>query len=102
MGKSYKKMPYCGDEGTKSNKKVANRTVRRKLKEDTELVLNNKQYKKAYESWNIVDYYSKSTWEEYWNFQLECYRTWTSLGIEGEMPDKKKCYREWYKAYKMK
>lgn len=61
MSRSYKKHPYegCGSD-KKHGKKHANRKVRR-----TEDVPNGKAYKKLYNSYNIVDYIARCSWEEF-------------------------------------
>ncbi|MCQ2801311.1 MAG: hypothetical protein MJ222_01455 [Bacilli bacterium] len=64
MSRSYKKTPYCGDETSKWNKRLANKRVRRILK-NPDMELQNSSYKKAYQSWNIVDYYFIQTFEEF-------------------------------------
>lgn len=57
MSRSYKKNPYVTDKsaGTKSMKRIANRTVRRRLKNDEDMPARL-QHKKMTESWEICDY----------------------------------------------
>lgn len=57
MSRSYKKNPYVTDKsaGTKSMKRIANRTVRRRLKNDEDMPARI-QHKKMTETWDICDY----------------------------------------------
>lgn len=89
MSRSYKKHPYCCCEGTKSNKKVANKAVRRALK-DFDFDLQYKQYKKVYNSWDIVDFCSNWSFDKFFN----CFRH--------NYVSKEEAYIDWYKAYKRK
>ena len=65
MSRSYKKNPYVTDHkrrGTKQSKRIANRRVRRRLRdEDT---LGRIQHKKYTESWDICDYKWRMSREE--------------------------------------
>lgn len=61
MSRSYKKTPIVKDNiGGKTGKRFANKKVRR-LKNE---LFKRKEYKKAYESWDINDYISYYTLEE--------------------------------------
>ena len=57
MSRSYKKNPYVTDKsaGTKSMKRIANRTVRRRVKNDEDMPARL-PHKKMTESWDICDY----------------------------------------------
>jgi len=77
MGKSIKKNPIIKDGGDskKEAKKLANHTVRQKLKslDDENTIASGNAYKKVYNSWNITDF--KSRWTEqdaidYYNNQV--------------------------------
>lgn len=61
MSRSYKKHPvYSSQWGNKKfTKKQANRKVRH-----SEDIPNGKQYRKFYESWNIIDHHSYQTKED--------------------------------------
>jgi hypothetical protein len=60
MSRSYKKSPYCTDNGnSKENKKIASRVTRRKLKND--ILPKGTKYKQIYCSYNICDYKFRST-----------------------------------------
>ena len=65
MSRSYKKNPYVTDhsQGTKSMKRIANRRVRRRLKEDEDMPARLK-HKKMTESWDICDYKWRTTREQ--------------------------------------
>ena len=62
MSKSYKHEPTAGGKN-KFCKKQANRRVRRNK---MELETSKGGYKKIYCSWEICDYFSRCTWEEYY------------------------------------
>lgn len=66
MSRSYKKSPYCTDNGnSKQGKRIANRITRRKLKKDIFILpKKGKKYKHLYCSYNICDYKFRSTQEE--------------------------------------
>lgn len=65
MSRSHKKKPFCTDgsvKTTKHKKKIANRKVR-----NTSNIPNGGSYKKVSESWNIHDYITRRTWEQFKN-----------------------------------
>lgn len=88
MSRSYKKIPYCGDQTGKFMKKYANRRIRRNKK----LKLNNKSYKKYTESWSIRDYYFIETFKNWYKDMKFLYPEMTDEEI----------YKKWYRYYKMK
>lgn len=99
MSRSYKKIPWAGDTKGKIKKRDANSKVRMFLK-NLEHEIQNNDYKKVYETWDICDYGWIEDWEEYWNFELRRYAEhpeWYK-----KPPNKKESYREWYKTYRMK
>lgn len=101
MSRSYKKTPYCGDRKGKSKKRIANHKVRNWLKQNPDVLLKRNAYKKVYERWDICDYYTISTWEEYWASTIRIWLKWEQCrGYP--YPNKKEEYRKWYKWYKMK
>jgi hypothetical protein len=105
MSHSYKKVPYCGDHKGKAKKRIANKAVRMWLKENPNVALRNGQYKKLYEKWDICDYYWITTWEEYWKSEWKTYYLFKMLfpnSTTNRKPNKKECYRKWYKYYKRK
>lgn len=59
MSRSYKKTPICKDRN-KYGKRQSSKSVRK-----NGLVGSGGNYKKAYQSYNIHDYYSYSTFEKY-------------------------------------
>ena len=69
MSRSYKKNPYVTDrsQGTKYMKCIANRTVRRRIKDDEDIPARL-PHKKMTESWDICDYKWRMTREDaiYW------------------------------------
>lgn len=60
MSRSYKKNPYCTDNGnSKYGKRIANRVTRKKLKSkkfEDEVLPKGKKYKQLYCSYDICDY----------------------------------------------
>jgi len=99
MSRSYKKTPWAGDTKGKDKKRDANSKVRMFLK-NLEHKIQNNDYKKIYETWDICDYGWIEDWEEYWNFELRRYAEhpeWYK-----KPPNKKEEYKKWYRAYKMK
>lgn len=88
MSRSYKKVPYSGDNKGQYMKYYANRRLRRNKK----LKLNNKSYKKYTNSYDIRDYYF-----------IEDFKSWykSMKNLYPEMNDKE-IYMKWYRYYKMK
>jgi len=68
MSRSYKKNPYVTDHKrgvTKQKKSIANRIVRRRIKDaDDETMPARLQHKKMTESWDICDYKWRMTRSE--------------------------------------
>ena len=65
MSRSYKKNPVATDrsQGTKAMKRIANRIVRRRIKDDEDIPARL-QHKKMTETWNICDYRWRMTRQE--------------------------------------
>ena len=64
MSRSYKKNPVGKDNGDKKSMKViANRAVRRRVKNDEDMPARL-PHKKMTESWDITDYKSRMTRDE--------------------------------------
>lgn len=103
MSRSYKKTPYFSDKKGKIKKRIANKTVRASLKEreNKETSLQGGQFKKLYCSWNISDYNSRCTWEEWWELEWKHYfwQSRTCPNVEWKKPDKKKSYRQWRRCF---
>lgn len=101
MSRSYKHEPTCGGKN-KFCKKQANRRVRRNK---MDLELSKGGYKKVYCSWEICDYFSRCTWEEYWQYELERYyyfRIHCPGSILAKEPIYEESYRDWWRTFKMK
>lgn len=67
MSRSYKKNPYVTDGyggDRKTDKRIANRTVRRRIRMMGEDMPARLPHKKMTESWNICDYRWRMTREE--------------------------------------
>ena len=92
MSRSYKKVGYCKCERScKKGKQFANRRLRRKGINFE--IPDGKAYKKLNESWDICDYKSIETWEQY--------KAWWSRPRWWQEP-REVDYFEYYKSYKMK
>lgn len=101
MSRSFKHNPYAGDK--KSNKDIANRTVRRYLNNLKDLS-NGSSYKKLYEQWNICDYGGVCTYEEYkhyyWFNPEDGRYYWNRLFLNLRRSySEKELYLEWAKSY---
>ena len=73
MSRSYKKNPVVKDANDKAMKRIANRTVRRSLKDEEDMPARL-QHKKMTESRMISDYKSRMTREkaiQWYNEQIE-------------------------------
>lgn len=101
MSRSYKKTPCVGDRKGKIKKRIANHTVRAKLKQDLDFTIHQSNFKKMYEQWNICDFKSILSWEEYWEEEWRVYHYLSAMHPDQEIskPDKRMCYRKWRKAF---
>jgi hypothetical protein len=101
MSRSYKHEPTCGGKN-KFCKNQANRRVRRNK---IDLELSKGGYKKVYCSWEICDYFSRCTWEEYWESKWRSYLWWLDYNPNSRWakePNYEESYRDWWRAYNMK
>lgn len=91
MSRSFKHTPIIKCAGDRSNKKLANRVVRR-----AEGLYQGKTYRKLFQSWNIYDYISRYTKDEALKdmSKLDKYCTYYS-----SCTDEKECINKWEKAY---
>lgn len=87
MSRSYKKHPWEQWGGCKDYKKLFNRRLRRS--EQCKDIPNGKAYKKLNESWNIADYKTNCSFEEFLNWR------W----VEGAFKDENEAYAAWKKEY---
>ena len=100
MSRSYKKHPYVTDhsQGTKSMKRIANRTVRRRLKNDEDMPARL-QHKKMTESWDICDYKWRTTREQAIQWYLyECDNSY----IKKHYPTLESYLNYWEKCHRRK
>lgn len=81
MSRSYKKHNIIKCAGDTSFKKIYNRKLRRTTKLDE--IPNGKAYKRMNESWEIYDFISRCSWEDFksWNWtqdmtQEEAWKEW--------------------------
>lgn len=104
MSRSYKKTAYCGDRKTKSNKRLANRAVRNYFKRNPEIVMNYREFKKIFDSYDICDYYWLAPDFEVWaQAQLDRWYFWYENGLTKKpCPTKKELYNRYMKYYKRK
>ena len=99
MSRSYKKTPWCGDNKGTTKKRQAWKKVRQWQKEHPDILLQGRDYKRIYETYDICGYERIITWEKYWEFCQE----WYLLNPkQHKKPDKKEEYQFWLKHYKNK
>lgn len=101
MSRSYKHEPTCGGKN-KFCKKQANRRVRRNK---MDLESSKGGYRKVYDSWEICDYFDRSTWKEYWESEWRSYLWFLTFCPRSKWckePNYEESYRDWWRAYKMK
>lgn len=94
MSRSYKKSAYASNGSPKNvreHKRLANKKVR-----NSDIPLKGKGYKKAYESWDIHDYFSYCSWED---FKKEWDRGHHFNNKDFNLKD---IYRYWLKWYHTK
>ena len=97
MSRSYKKNPYLTDNSTsKFGKKLANKRVRMKLKNK---LLQNSDYKKLTESYEICDFKFFSTRQDALNWY---YAHQDDEYIKRMYPTEKEVLAQWYRCYKGK
>ena len=103
MSRSYKKNPYVTDhsQGTKYMKRIANRTVRRRIKDDEDMPARL-PHKKMTESWDICDYRWRMTRED----AIEWYETRSTYDSQGwyakQWPTLEAWLKYWDKCYRRK
>ena len=104
MSRSYKKNPcvtdgYGGDR--KQDKRIANRKVRRRLKDDEDMP-TRLQHKKMTESWDICDYKWRMTREQ----AIEWYKYYShysaSAYFKKRYPTLEAWLKYWDKCYRRK
>lgn len=102
MSRSYKKSPVVKDHN-KGAKKIANRRVRAKLKQNPDAIGQNGKYKKAYEQWNIHDWQFMQTEQEaiaqYYSF-LNSEEPWKKEYVEKYTLET--WLQEWKKSFRRK
>ena len=97
MSHSYKKSPVR-KTNTTGMKKAANRSFRRK----NEDAANGKAYKKFFPSYDICDYTSRESFQEY-KYWVKRMTNWRKLrGLSIEEKSEEQLFREWKKMYHRK
>ena len=100
MSRSYKKNPVAKETGDKkSRKQIANRRVRRRIK-DNEDMPARLQHKKMTESWDITDYKTRMTREEAIIWYNESRNK--SEKLKKRFPTLEKWLKYWDKCYRRK
>ena len=100
MSRSYKKNPVAKETGDKkSRKQIANRRVRRRIK-DNEDMPARLQHKKMTESWDITDYKTSMTREEAIIWYNESRNK--SEKFKKRFPTLEKWLKYWDKCYRRK
>ena len=96
MSRSYKKTPRAGDTKHKSDKRRANHRIRRQKNK----LFQGNMYKKINESWEICDYQSILTFEQFYE---DAIRQWYMWRYRYEsFPSREDLYQKWFRWYKMK
>lgn len=94
MSRSYKKYPYCTDNG--SHRVFAKRQANKKVRKYKKKIQNGGSFKHLYCSWEICDWKIRYSWEtaraEYENKNF----------LKYFYPTPKEYYRHWIKIYKNK
>lgn len=101
MSRSRKKTPYSTDNSGKDLKRVANKRIRRLLK-NPDIDLRYKSYKKAYPSWDICDFrFYGEDFEKFYKKQIIRwkYRRLYSFWQDEKMPTRKECWQMYLKWY---
>ena len=101
MSRSYKKNPFVTDNSnTKYGKRIANRQVRRRIKNDEEMPARL-QHKKMTESWDICDYKWRMTRQEAiaWYMDNSQYK---SSYFKKHYPTLEAWLKYWDKCYRRK
>lgn len=71
MSRSYKHIPYCGDEKDRDMKRCANKKIRRIAKNE-DYLWSAAEYKRLFCSWRICDYYwIELDFENYYQREVE-------------------------------
>lgn len=106
MSRSYKRTSFSGGKN-KFSKTQANKKYRRQKMND--ITAQHSQYKKHYDSWDIVDYFDIARdFDSFLKYEYTIYNSNQSYGWinallnKGIKPTRKALYKVWYKEYKMK
>ena len=98
MSRSYKKNPVAKDSSDRTMKRIANRTVRRRVKDDDDMPARI-QHKKMTESWMISDYKSRMTREEAIEWYNEKMERHASERFKKRYPTLEAWLKYWEKCY---
>lgn len=103
MSRSYKKNPYITDrsQGTKQMKRIANRTVRRRVKDDEDMPARL-PHKKMTESWDICDYRWRMTREDAIHWYKNEMEHKASAYFKKRYPTLEAWLKYWDKCYRRK
>ena len=104
MSRSYKKNPFVTDGyggDRKQNKRIANRTVRRRLKDDEDMPARL-PHKKMTESWDICDYRWRMTREDAIHWYENEMEHKASAYFKKRYPTLEAWLKYWDKCYRRK
>ena len=103
MSRSYKKNPYVTDrsQGTKYMKRMANRIVRRRVKDDEDMPARL-PHKKMTESWDIYDYRWRMTREDAIHWYENEMNSQASAYFKKRYPTLEAWLKYWDKCYRRK
>ena len=103
MSRSYKHTPCGGDIKSKFFKRYANRRLRRNKNYTDEYrnpILKGNNYKKTFCNYDICDYWSYCTFEDYY---ISSIKWWYIYRNKYEpFPDREEEYKKWRQYYKNK
>ena len=91
MSRSYKHTPYCGDTKHKEDKRRANKAFR---KADYNDEVQPSMHRKMTESWNICDYHSRYTFDEWMNMT---HGTFSSTIRNMSDEEREENWHKWYR-----
>lgn len=104
MSRSYKKHPWVTDHrcnSTKDSKRIANRTVRRRLKNDEDMPARLK-HRKMTQTYNICDYKWRMTYKEAIEWYEHHSQYEASKYFKEHYPTLEDWLKYWKKCYRRK
>lgn len=100
ISRSYKKTPYCGDKKGRIKKRIANHKVRQHLK-NTDIILSRSGHRRIMDSYDICDYYSIESWDDFWKFRVSLWHM-IDAKYDRPFPDEKTERMNYERQFKRK